>query len=208
MRKITSLWPLLSLPLSFTHTFSLILKRHTHTHTCPTWARGPLCSGLTDTRGHAGQGSATVPRCCGNPLKPLPGTAAAAADSCFSSFFLLPASPTAHIHPPLHWKAVYLSTYVSICLSFHRWTVVLPTHSDCKLSSSSSSSSPPRLSFSTTCVCLRGAAERTGGWTTDTTQRRDWLEPQQGKVSHVVAPPSAPTGYWLTSWCNVSVRGY
>lgn len=53
-----------------------------HTPTCVRCARRPV---LADSWTHTVQFAATVPRCCGNPLKPLPVTPSAAG-SCFSRF--------------------------------------------------------------------------------------------------------------------------
>lgn len=56
-----------------------------HTLVCPTWARWAPGPRLTDGRVHAVQLSVTIPRYCGNPLKPLRGTRPGSWFSSFSS---------------------------------------------------------------------------------------------------------------------------
>lgn len=77
--------------LTFAPSILSLSHKHTHKHTQltarsvisqsrrpgrPTWARRARGPDPAGERRHAVHFWATVPRCCGNPLKPLPGSAA------------------------------------------------------------------------------------------------------------------------------------
>lgn len=159
-------------------------KMETHLLISHTWTHGPGPWDM-DT-GRTVQFSAVVPRCCGNPLKPLPGTAAAAADSCFSSFSSFFFCPTQSWHPlptltgdkcaRLRPNQVYVP--VLRCSSAHSfWHQTLLLHPFCFLLLL-------LLVFLYNLSVCAWAAHRQGragqdrGWVTDPTLRPDWLKLQ------------------------------
>lgn len=133
-------------------------------HSDPTWARWAPGPRLAGGRVHAVQLSVTIPRYCGNPLKPLRGTRPR---SWLCSFASSPAS-----HPLSDLDSHSSPNGIDLADS----SFPSQTHSDTKLSSS-------RLSLNThthTHIHAR-------------TQQRDWLT-AQGNVSCAAAPPSADMG--------------